>query len=63
MGRLCQLKTYIQSRSGGLYFMLWIFLGLNVGETESQIALSDCSGEVRQELEYIGVFNHKVRVV
>ena len=32
------------------------FLGLNVGETDSQIALSDCSEEVRQGSGYIGVF-------
>ena len=44
-------------------YILWIFLGLNVGETDSQIALSDCSEEVKQESVYIGVFNHKERVV
>ena len=35
------------------------FLGLNVGETDSQIALSDCSEEVRQGSGYIGVFTTK----
>lgn len=36
MVRLCRLK-HIHSRSGELYSM--DFLGLNVGETDSQIAL------------------------
>ena len=57
MVRLCRLKTYMQSRSGGLYST--DFLGLNVGETDSQIALSDCFEEVRQESGYIGVFTTK----
>lgn len=40
-------------------FYLVAFLKTVTGETASQIALRNCSQEVREELGYIGIFAEK----